>query len=394
MLIFPSLLPDETLYSLIARVARLNGIEHLVLVGILMGQDYPISALSCPVNMQHFYKITKGAYGLPQEILHNQTVLPLLAHLGELDPSYLTNVANGKCQPHLIELMFGRRKGCKWKICILCAQKDKAKYGIAYWHREHQLQTSYCCVKHGVYLSVLEINHVQLHGHLILPYEVMMYAAVDPVETKENKCDEMSYLLAKIGQTALADTSSPVSTQTIIRTLTDGLEQMGLLNDHGGLKFREYKEKFSIEFGNEPEALKLMQQAKLSNPKQLLYGITDQRAAKRFARLLLVKWMFESWGSYKEQCRWQEMLDSGGFDDEEMGTHLNDKSDGQLAHVMLQQYRQVCLGYKESLVSPTRFEFLKMHYRAFKWLRTNDRIWLDSELPMVRIGKGQKLLFK
>ncbi len=68
MLIFPDLWPDETLYSLMARISRINGISDLEVTRILLGQDHPMSVINCLSNIKHFSVITNGVYGSPREI--------------------------------------------------------------------------------------------------------------------------------------------------------------------------------------------------------------------------------------------------------------------------------------------------------------------------------------
>lgn len=40
------------------------------------------------------------------------------------------------------------------RFCKTCVEEDLKSYGIAYWHRSHQLPTSLVCVKHRSFLSV------------------------------------------------------------------------------------------------------------------------------------------------------------------------------------------------------------------------------------------------
>lgn len=391
-LLLPSVLPDEALYSLIARIANMNGIGHRELVGLLMGQEYPLSVLNCPIDIQMFYQSTQGVYGSALEILQNQTVLPLLVHLGEVQPSYLLSVEAGECQLTMHELMMGMRSGWKFKICIQCARLDRAKYGVAYWHREHQLPISYCCVEHGVRLSTISVKNIKLHEHLLLPYEVMDMTQLESEQYTDNIGNSKCYAVAKLARTAIADFSSPISSASVVDTFTDAMAQMGLLNEKGELNYRKYEDEFKVEFGNDFHFLLMMKHAKISNPKQLLSGVANKLSVKPFGRLLLIQWIFERWGIYKEKCNWSEMLESGSNSKDVRGDSADLRS-SHLSEVKLQQCRKICTDFKNSLSCPTRLEFLKMHYRAFKWLRGNDRKWLDNELPMVRRVKGQLKLF-
>ncbi len=75
MLTRPAQLPDETVFSLLARIVRLNGMDSLAATGSLMGEAKPTSVIGCPANIRHFCNVTEGAYYtasiLPTWTLHN-----------------------------------------------------------------------------------------------------------------------------------------------------------------------------------------------------------------------------------------------------------------------------------------------------------------------------------
>jgi len=71
---FPELWPDETIYSLLAKIARLNGIGHFEAIGLLLGTDRPTTVIGCPVDLRHFYEATEGTYGSPNALLRKLTI--------------------------------------------------------------------------------------------------------------------------------------------------------------------------------------------------------------------------------------------------------------------------------------------------------------------------------
>lgn len=387
MLILPELLPDETIYSLLARIARINGINHLALVGFLLGEKYPLSVMGCPVNIKHFCIATQYVYGSPREILLHLTLLPILAHLGELRASTLSEIENGNRKPGLATLSFGISKGCQWRVCKVCVARDVEVYGIAYWHRIHQLPTSQYCPEHGLFLERLNFRRIQLHEHLVMPYELTteIEEAREIYPMPEHSNIYMGISL--MGRDALCDFSEHVSPRAIQTTFMDGLDRLGVMTARGNVCLPDYFKKYMQKFGVGNSIDTLMRQAKTSNPKQLLFGITDERPSRPFARLMLAYWLFDTWWHFKEQCRWQDML-VNCIEGEAFGFIQSMKNkQNQLAQVMLQQKRQICLDYKASHAIPTRLEFFRKSYRAFRWLRHNDQAWLDAELPLLKKGK-------
>ena len=164
----PELWPDETIYSLVAKIARVNGIGHFEAIGLLLGPDRPMTVIGYPVDIRHFYEATEGAYGTPEAILRTLTILPMLAHLGVTSISSLTDVENGIQRPELGVLFFGFNRGCQWRICRECADHDRKIYGIAYWHRVHQLPTSQYCPEHQLKLVRFNLRRMRLDDHLFL----------------------------------------------------------------------------------------------------------------------------------------------------------------------------------------------------------------------------------
>jgi hypothetical protein len=58
MLILPESWPDESIYSLLAKTARVNGLNPPEVIGLLSGEKHPISVIGCPVNIKHFCEAT------------------------------------------------------------------------------------------------------------------------------------------------------------------------------------------------------------------------------------------------------------------------------------------------------------------------------------------------
>ena len=313
MLITPESWPDESIYSLLAKIARVNGLSPLEVLGLLSGEEHPISIIGCPVNIRHFCEATKGAYGSPNDLLRHGTVFPALAHLGGLSADTLSQVVNGATRPELGILASGITRGRHWRVCRDCVERDVKIYGISYWHRVHQLPTSQYCTEHGQILDRLNLRRVQLLEHLVLPHDV--YNKTDPSNLPTaRESSSVSFDVSILGRDVLTDNSEPFSKEVIQATHMAGLAQKGLLTGNGKIYLTEYFEEFKRKFGMEATTTTLLHQSKVSNPKQLLYGITNEFESRPFVRLLLVKLLFGTWEAFKERCIWQDVLDEGPQD--------------------------------------------------------------------------------
>jgi len=390
MLILPAICPDETIYSLLARIARINGKNHLEVVGFLLGDTHPTSVIGCPVNLEYFCEVTKRAFGSPNEILSHSTIFPMLAHLDLLSPSMLAKVENGNRRPELGTLVFGMNKGCNWRICRKCIERDTKIYGIGYWHMTHQLPTSQYCTEHKLMLDSFELPRMNLHEHFILPNELANKIKIDDVHSPIGS-RQLSKDITMMGRDAFTDISKPYSKNIIQATFMAGLEQKTLLTDTGEVHMNRYKDRFEKNFDSDVSTTALLRQFKMSNSKQVLNGIANKFSSKPFNRLLLAYFLFDSWAAFKEQSRWEEVMD--------LGSAMNgsakslDRSSMLSVEAMIQQQRVICVNYKISHIDPNRYEFMKKSYRAFRWLRQYDRKWLDEELPMQVNKKGQGRLF-
>lgn len=390
ILVFPELWPDETIYSLLAKIASVNGVGHFEVIGLLLGADRPTTVIGCPVDLRHFYEAAEGAYGSPNALLRKLTILPMLANLGVTSTSSLTDVEKGNIRPELGALIFGINRGCQWRICSECADRDRKIYGIAYWHKVHQLPTSQYCPEHQLKLVRFDLRRMRLHDHLFLPHDLKS----NIVDTDDHPTKEIRNILLDIsllGRDALADDLPPYAADISQATFKQGLERFDILKATGELDLQEYFAEFARKFGTDASASKLLRLAKASKPSQLLNGLANDATCKPFGRLLLVNLLYETWSAFKEQCKWQDVMNGEG-NHIEATRSPTDKSAPSF-EVVRQYQRTICVDYKAAQTHPTRYEFMRIAYRAFRWLHQNDRGWLDEELPVMRSTKGQRKLF-
>jgi len=66
------------------------------------------------------------------------------------------------------------------KACGVCFKEDEAKYGIGYWHLEHQLEGVTVCEKHDVTLNVSECAQCERFNQYLLPIYSMFTKTPKP----------------------------------------------------------------------------------------------------------------------------------------------------------------------------------------------------------------------
>lgn len=109
--------------------------------------------------------------------------------------------------------------------------------------------------------------------------------------------------------------------------------------------------------------------------------------SNKLYRIVLVYWLFGSWGFFKESCKWIDTFNYQGMDS--LTSSINGLAESQNVS---DKARKVCLDYMNISKNPTRNAFIKSHYREFNWLLKYDREWLDQMLPVIK-GWKQILIF-
>jgi hypothetical protein len=266
--IFPEIYPDETLYSLLARIAILNGGDHLQAIGLLLGKGHPTSVIGCPVNIVHFCEITNGVYGEPKDLLCRLTVLPLLVDLGVLVTSTLFDVESGNLRPELDSMVFGTTRGCSWRICSECMDRDSRTYGVAYWHRAHQLPTTQYCVEHGALLNSYSLRRKDLHEQLVMP--TRLSSRIRNLEEVTRRLPGKPWReLSELGQEALIGHQTHFSRRVVRAAIIAGLKQRLLLTASGKVDFPSYELEFRRKYSVDSSGTAASFQSRMANPRRL-----------------------------------------------------------------------------------------------------------------------------
>ena len=147
------ILPNETLYSYIVRLANHNGLDIPLFI-----ESYVWTNLS--FNLQktlrydsmediHSFFDAINYLGQPLDIIRNHTIYPAVAPF-----------INSMRQDQILNVMFGQNKkfsgivgsissfSSSLKLCQGCIEDDLKTYRCFYFHREHQLPNVCSCYKH------------------------------------------------------------------------------------------------------------------------------------------------------------------------------------------------------------------------------------------------------
>ncbi|MFN8887536.1 MAG: TniQ family protein, partial [Cyclobacteriaceae bacterium] len=162
---FPKPLPDEILYSLIARYGLHT---HTTSYQPLMRDIYGIKSLETnidlPGHMSLFSNSTKRVLSLnSEELINRYTLWPFYAHFIKKEKHKATIESIKKTGSKGIDLICGLRSSNIKRVkipqyCPTCCLEDIDKFGEMYWHRKHQIPSILICSKHNCYLETAQLD--------------------------------------------------------------------------------------------------------------------------------------------------------------------------------------------------------------------------------------------
>ena len=152
---FPTIYPDELLYSQLARycaksgyIGYVNAAEDLF-VNKWVRPDIEFVNQYTPAALQ----VTTREIPM-QEIVLKHTMFPFYGRFlpPERRKKAFSSLAAMEGNYHNLLAMPARKEKRFLRYCPLCVMDDREKYGETYWHRSHQMQDVRICPKHSVML--------------------------------------------------------------------------------------------------------------------------------------------------------------------------------------------------------------------------------------------------
>ncbi|WP_445928872.1 TniQ family protein [Marinimicrobium sp. C2-29] len=152
---FPTPLPDEHIVSALIRYLRLSGKRNLSSGRNHITRDYQSLDSTTPWRVAYIdiYSVFQDTLSV-EEFANKYTLWPFFKPFisSEVQSSVIGMkwVPDGKKRFTLTSTVQNHSSLCKsWRWCIACASSDYDRYGITYWHREHQLPNVLHCRHHN-----------------------------------------------------------------------------------------------------------------------------------------------------------------------------------------------------------------------------------------------------
>lgn len=377
----PKPLPDETLYSLFARIHRLNDYENArECCAMLAGDAERLRVADSQFDPVHFEFATRGFYGTELLILWKMTSFGFFQRLGthpnveiprrlRPDDADALAASNG-----LATLSNGRAH--LWRWCPSCLAQDSERYGVAYWHRKHQLPGVVVCNEHDTSLIEATLPYQVRQQEFILPGRLPDGARVKPTCSTAQSPTAMS--LAQFAEQILLDDAAEGSPESVQGALVDGLTEAGFVSRSGRIRKKAFIAEWMSAYADMAE---LTEFAPPLNERCLpsLAEALNQHGwiLPATTTVMLANWLFGSWQLFKEHCTWRKAF----LFTDIAGERQCSKGTSNTPEIARKKHRDTCIEFLKSYPGATRKDFWTTHPKSCRWLHTHDKEWLQRQLP-------------
>lgn len=226
-------LPDELLYSLIARSAvHVGHWSPKRLLGAFYSARGTLAIPDLPSSLARLVGIA-SAWGLTvEELAYRHTLLPYYTHFmqpGErarvleamLDRRAHLHVRLGICAGAVARTAF-------FRLCPVCTKEDVANYGETYWRRMHHLPGVVVCAAHGEVLVETKVPFRPIGRHEHIGAHPRLLATAAPLLPGVS-ADEIALAIARRSSVLLGPAEpAPVTDYRVL------MRQFGFVGRRGG----------------------------------------------------------------------------------------------------------------------------------------------------------------
>jgi len=302
----PALLPDELLYSWLARVAALNamGAPRDVL-DLLFGCRTLVPSVDLPTRLLAMAHRLGGwlPFATLDQLLEGGTLLPyhrpFLTAENHLRAHHCLLHGNGQGLKTLMGRVanrFGAHPALR--SCPGCLADSWSRYGSLYWMRRHQLPGVNCCAIHGVPLQGMPLQARTHRQRLLLPIATPGRQRAILADARQLRFAQLSQDLVEGALPVIA----PVQRAATYRTAALAL---GYGTRRGRVDFPTLvdavRQRFD-DFESFDHQRRLLSTA--AQPLSWLRPLFDkpQRSLHPICHLLLIEFLFGSVAAFKAAC--------------------------------------------------------------------------------------------
>ncbi|CAM3937884.1 TnsD family Tn7-like transposition protein [Cohnella lubricantis] len=259
MIYFPSLFPDEILYSAFARYHRDSGNENYKLtMEELFGNTSVCASLLFPSHLTSLCdRMPPGNLYSPEDLINNHTFLPyytpFIPEKRYFDMKEIMKSSKGTSAYMQIGKPASTVKTQQGlRYCPACVIRDREIYGEAYWHRSHQAEGVFVCHYHPNTLITTNVTLTkQRNKHEFVSLEVTLRNE----DLQYNPASPQSFSILKFiaEQTNLLLSSgwNPLGLLKLNQFYVSKLQNMGFANHTGRIRWSDLIPAFNRFFGKQ-----------------------------------------------------------------------------------------------------------------------------------------------
>lgn len=301
-------LPDETLYSWCSRYHLVSS-NHLPAstTKALFEHRYLGSAHDFPCRIDYLVERTRGDLGSAGSIISGHTILPVFLPfqnpwVAQMALATMRGPSTSSLKYRLGLLTSHFRAHFPLKACPECISQDRTRYGIAYWHRSHQLPGAWVCIQHGQLLqeSTLKATGAQRFGWVLPegPY-------FRPVSFKPSHAalQQLTQLAIAANELAHIQTGWHFNSETMANALRERLQQNGLASPSSRLKTQTIGREFhafiwQLHGIDEFHAITVNEAS--ATAQACGYFHRMHRVTHPLRHLLMITWLYQDWAAFME----------------------------------------------------------------------------------------------
>ena len=383
-------LPDESLYSLIARLGRINGYSAELTCRLLLGNQSELRIAEAEVDLSRFAVATRALYGSSMDVLQKHTnftfrntiATPLLD--GDNSNKWARLLFDAKA--NLAEL--SNHEEHIWRWCPQCLKHDHEHIGFTYWRVKHQLPGVFVCSDHRTTLHEVTIPFRRRQSTFFFPDNLpldMEAFSLCPTDINYDLAIRLSSISEAISTCTELNINQAIFRQTIKNGLATKclITKSGFIHKDAGIAFEQFYESLK-----DIKETGLMTKHHLfeKQAKALLIN-SEIRLNRPLIIPMLILWLYGEWQLFRNAYEWEVSMSS------DIG-HLYHRPDKAEASSNASA-RSICEAFV--LVNPqcVRKDFYSIHPRSYRWLQKYDHEWLEEKLPSPPSHKSRQLqLFK
>ena len=224
----------ESLYSLVARLGRINGYSAELTCWLLFGNQAELRIAEAEVDLSRFAVATRALYGSSKDILQKHTnstfrntiATPLLH--GENSNKWGWLLFDAKV--NLAEL--SNHDEHIWRWCPQCLKHDHEQIGFTYWRLKHQLPGVFVCSVHRTSLYEVTIPFRRRQSSFFFPDSLPLDIKVFSLCSTYINYD-LAIRLSSISEAISTCTELKINQAIFRQNIKHGLASKGLITNAG-----------------------------------------------------------------------------------------------------------------------------------------------------------------